>query len=733
MQKAVFPVMGMMCAVCAETVAKTVRRLAGVEAADVNFAAGTLNVTWDPQITDSAEMARTLNTAGYVLITENDEVKAEEKVRLEEAKSYRALRTKMILAWVLTVPIAVVCMTHIHFPGLNWVLAAVTAVVLAWCGGGFYKRGFRAMMSNAPSMDTLVAVSTLISYLFSLFNTAFPDVLESRGMSADVYYEGAAMIVAFVLTGKWLEARSRRHTGDALRALIGLQPSEALKIMPDGKTATVPISSLRPGDEIIVRDGERIPVDGEVIDGRATVDESMLTGEPVPIEKEKKDKVTAGTLLKKGGLSVKVRQVGAATELARIIASVRRAQSSKAPVQKAVDRISGIFVPTVMVISIITFMIWLLLGGKYLPQAMVAAVSVLVIACPCALGLATPTAIMVAIGRGAKNGLLIKDAASLELLSKINVMIFDKTGTLTSGHPMVEAAYYNRELSESETEALKKAVIGAEMKSTHPLGEALINYLGTGATEPERYEYEPGKGITTVVDHIRYEIGSPALAENSTDIAFRMNIADMEREGYSIVVVIREDKPAAAFGIADKLRPDAANMIDRLKQMGITPVLLTGDRATAAAKVAHSVGIKEYFAESLPGDKLRVVKRYKDEGKVVAMVGDGINDAEALAAADVSVALGGGSDIAIETAQLTLAGGDMKAITKAITLSTKTIRVIHENLFWAFIYNTLGIPLAAGVLYPLGWMLNPMFASAAMALSSICVVTNSLRLNKIKI
>lgn len=732
-ESAVYPVIGMMCAVCANTVTETVRKLPGVKSADVNFASATLSVEWNPAETDPQEMARALDKAGYVLIAGSDETKAREMAEQQELATYRNIRTKMIMAWLVTIPIGVICMAHIHFPGANILLAILTAFVVFYCGAGFYRRGFRAAMTGAPSMDTLVCVSTLISFAFSLFNTLFPDILESRGMQADVYYEGAAMIVAFVLTGKWLEARSRRHTGDALKALMNLQPAEAVRLLHDGTTEKMPVSDLRPDDLIIVTDGERIPVDGIVDKGSATIDESMLTGEAIPVEKRAGDKVTGGTLIKRGVITVKALRVGAATELSRIIASVRRAQASKAPVQKSVDKISGIFVPAVMMISIITFFIWLLFGSHFLPQAMVTAVSVLVIACPCALGLATPTAIMVGIGRGASTGLLIKDATSLETLSKVNVMIFDKTGTLTSGHPTVTAEYYSPWLTVNERSAMTRAVVGAEGKSTHPLGEALTAYLASEGTEPSEFRYEAGRGIWCRSDGVTYEIGAPSLADSSDDIEFRMHLADMEREGLSIVAVIREGRPAAAFGISDTVRTEAKSVITDLDEMGIMPVLLTGDRRKSAEQLAASVGIKEIYAETLPGDKLDVVRRYKDMGYRVAMVGDGINDAEALAAADVSVALGGGSAIAIETAQLTLAGGDISSIPKAIRLSSKTIRVIHQNLFWAFIYNTLGIPLAAGLLYPVGFMLNPMFASAAMALSSVCVVMNSLKLNRVKL
>lgn len=595
----IFPVVGMMCAVCSNTVEKTLQELPGVKSAEVNFAAANVTVSWDPAVTDPEEMARAVDSAGFTLIVEYDEAQAIREAEQEELRGLRDLRRRMIVAWAITIPLSVLCMVHVHFPAENWIYMVMTLVVMFYCGLDFYRRGFKAMAVKAPSMDTLVAVSTLISFLFSVFNTIFPQILEGRGMRADVYYEGAAMIIAFVLTGKYMEARSRRHTGDALRALMALEPDKA--------------KGLLPGDTVEIVPGDRVPVDGEVSTGSITVDESMLTGESEPVVKNPGDKIFAGTFCVGGKATATARRVGAATELARIIASVRRAQSSKAPVQRAVDKVSAIFVPTVMALSLLTFVIWMIVAPNLLPQAFVCAISVLVIACPCALGLATPTAIMVGIGNGASSGILIKDAAALERISKVDTVIFDKTGTLTTG--------------------------------------------------PE-----------------------------------------------------------------DKVRPGAPEMIARLKARGITPVLLSGDKRERVDRVAREVGIDTVYSEVLPGDKLATVQRYRREHHVVAMVGDGINDAEALADADVSVAIGGGTDIAVETAQLTLAGGNVAALPEAIDLSHRTLRIIHQNLFWAFIYNTVGIPIAAGALYPLGFLLTPIFASAAMALSSVCVVTNSLRL-----
>lgn len=730
-QTEVFPVVGMMCAVCANSVGKTISAMEGVKNAEVNFAGGSLTVTWDPAVTDPAAMARALDEAGYTLIADSDAAKADLRAEREEAAMLANMKSRLIIAWMFTIPIALLCMAGIHFYADAWIYMGMTAIVMFYCGSGFYRRGFKAVKAKAPSMDTLVAISTLASFLFSLVATVFGDKMKALGFRADLYYEGAAMIIAFVLTGKYLEAMSRRHTGDALRALMGLQPKEAILLEPDGSSRPVRISHIRPDMLLSVRPGDRIPVDGVVEDGSASVDESMLSGEPLPVEKTAGSTVTAGTLLVNGAITVRARRVGAATELARIIASVRRAQASKAPVQRIADKISAIFVPSIMAVSLITFAVWCAMGTEYIPTAVITAISVLVIACPCALGLATPTAIMAGIGRGASKGILVKDATALELLSKVKTVVLDKTGTLTMGHPEVKEVFFDRSASQADVEA---AVAGAEALSSHPLADALVRYLsakGIKGAQIADFSYTPGVGISCRAGGREYRIGNAALADSSDNLELRMHIADLQRKGESVATVICDGKLAVVYGISDTLRPQAAATVARLKELGVEPVLLTGDRREAALTLAAEVGIRNVVADALPGDKLDIINRIKSEGKCVAMVGDGINDAEALASADVSVALGGGADIAMETAQLTIADADIAKIPTAISLSARTLRIIHENLFWAFIYNVLGIPLAAGVLYPLGFMLNPMFASAAMALSSICVVLNSLRLTRL--
>lgn len=730
-----FPVTGMMCAVCAGTVQKTLSSLPGVESAEVNFATASATVSWHPSETSPDAMRRALDAAGYGLIAESDEARAVAAKEKADAREYAAMKRRVAAAWALSVPLAVLCMTHVHFPAEGWVYMAMTLVVMVWCGAGFYRRGFRSLAAGAPTMDTLVAVSTSVSFLFSLVNTAFPSLMESLGLSADLYYEGAAMIVTFVLTGKLMEMRSRRNTGAVLKALMGLQPATAMVVADDGSMSETPVADIRPGMSVAVRPGERVPVDGTVSAGVSAVDESMLTGEPQAVEKQAGDRVTAGTLNGNGTLTVAVTGVGADTELARIVRSVRDAQGSKAPVQKLVDRISAWFVPAVMAVSVLTFLVWWLAAGDA-ATGLVCAVSVLVIACPCALGLATPTAVMVGIGRGAREGILVKDATALELLDRTDTVVLDKTGTITSGHPRVTQSVWAKNISDADRERLAAVAYGGELKSTHPLAKALCDWFeahGVTPATPDEFEYVPGKGMTLSCGGRRYEIGSAALLGNGGDDALPARaVADWTEAGDGIVALAEDGRPVAAFRVADTLQPGIPDTIKSIQASGREVILLTGDREAAARHVAAQAGISQVIAETMPGDKFNVIKRLRGQGKTVAMAGDGINDAEALAEADVSVAMGGGSDIAIEVAQLTLVSGHLSALPEAFRLSRKTLTIIRENLFWAFVYNVAGIPLAAGALAWAGFTLTPMFASAAMALSSVCVVSNSLRIKTSK-
>ncbi|MBD5237595.1 MAG: cadmium-translocating P-type ATPase [Bacteroidales bacterium] len=734
--KGIYPITGMMCAVCSNTVQKTASDQPGVISAEVNFANASLALEWNPKITSPEKIAAAIRDAGYDMIIEQSEEKAVEEKEKHDAKEYSDMKRRTIIAWALTIPLSAMCMLHLHFPCAPWLYMVMTLAVMAGCGSGFFKRGIKALLTGAPSMDSLVALSTTVSFLFSLFNTIFPEVMTSRGLNADLYYEGAAMIIAFVLTGKLMETRSRHNTELALKALMGLQPTEALLLLPDGEQKMVGISEIKAGDFIVVRPGEKIPADGVVTEGTSAVDESMLTGEPLKIEKSAGDSVTAGTINGAGRFVMKAVKVGAETELSRIIKAVREAQGSKAPVQRLVDKISAVFVPTVIGISLLTLIIWLCIGGEYLVVGITAAVSVLVIACPCALGLATPTAMMVGIGRGARMGILVKDAAALERLGKVNVLAIDKTGTITEGTPDVTDVASSSSLSENELKEIYAIVLGAEMNSIHPLSEAISRYLkgkNIAPLSPDSFNYIPGKGIDCRYDGKDYRIGSVDNEQSGENTVLIDRAKSWLNEGAGVVGVYSDLRLLIVFKVEDSLRPDAGATISTLFSLGIKTILLTGDKRSTAEHIAREAGITHVEPEMLPADKQAYISSLMKEGKIVAMAGDGINDTRALAEADVSIAMGSGSDIAIEAAQLTITGGKLSSIPQAIKLARATLRIIRENLFWAFIYNVIGIPIAAGVLFPIGFMLNPMFASAAMALSSVCVVTNSLRLGKMKL
>lgn len=725
----IFPVTGMMCAVCAGTVAKVLRELPGVDYADVNFATGTASVKWNPDIVSPADLADAVGKSGYGLIAGASESENDSERERTENIIYRNLKRKVIAAWAITLPLALFCMVHVHFPGEAWVYMALTAFVLVYCGSGFFRRGFKSLLSKAPTMDTLVAVSVSASFLFSFVNTVFPESVSGLGMRPDLYYEGAAMIVAFVLTGKWLEARSRRRTGSALRALMGLQPGMAAVVGEDGSLREVPVTSVKCGDILAVRPGERIPVDGVVTAGLSSVDESMLTGEPEMVEKRAGDTLHAGTLNGNGSLSAKALKVGEETELARIIRSVRAAQGSKAPVQRLVDKVSAVFVPSVMALSLLTLVVWLCIDGGSPERAFVTSVSVLVIACPCALGLATPMAVMVGVGAGARRGILVKDATALELMAKVEVVVLDKTGTVTTGHPRVTGVAVAPGVERAGAFA---ALYGAELLSAHPLAEAVCAYMRGKGVEPavcSDYRYFPGAGMGFSSCGSEWKAGKPSwMADDEWlgELSRRKEV--WSRTGGSLVSLSCDGRVVALLRVNDTLQPGVRETVEKLEKQHRRLILVSGDGEEAVKRIAGECGIKEYKAGALPSDKFAIVRGLRQRGKVVAMAGDGINDAEALAEADVSIAMGTGSDVAVEVSQVTLASGRISRLPAAIRLSERTIRVIKENLFWAFVYNLLGIPLAAGVLAPLGFMLTPMYASAAMALSSLCVVGNSLRI-----
>ena len=585
-------------------------------------------------------------------------------------------------------------------------------------------------------MDTLVALSTSIAFLFSVFNTFFPEFWYSRGVEPHVYYEASVVIIAFVLTGKLLEERAKGNTSAAIKKLMGLQPKVA-RILRNGLEEEVLIDQLQVGDLVVVRPGEQIPVDGIVSEGDSFVDESMISGEPIPVEKKKGDRVLAGTINQRGSFIINASQVGSETVLARIIRMVQEAQGSKAPVQRIVDRVTGIFVPVVLGIAVLTFILWIVIGGMdYFSYAMLSAVSVLVIACPCALGLATPTALMVGIGKAASQHILIKDAVALEQMRKVNVVVLDKTGTLTEGHPTVSGWLW----AVTQEDYFKGVLLAAEQKSEHPLAGAIVASLqGEEKVVPahlDSFESITGKGVRVIYKGDLFWVGSHKLLKDF-NASLPDVMADMmvqyESEGNGIIYFGRENQILAIIAVSDPVKPTSAEAVKELRQQGIDICMLTGDGQRTALAVAGKLGIDRFVADALPDDKQEFIRELQLQGKTVAMVGDGINDSQALALADVSIAMGKGTDIAMDVAMVTLMTSDLLLLPKAFNLSRQTVKLIHQNLFWAFIYNLIGIPIAAGILYPLyGILLNPMLASAAMAFSSVSVVLNSLSLGRRK-
>ena len=729
----VLPVLEMSCAVCAGNVESTVQALSGVEKASVNFAAGTLTVTYNPSVITLEVMQAAVQAAGYDLIVE-----AEDPVAMQEEKArmhYKILRRNTIGAWTLSIPLALLGMVFMHVPFGNWIMMVLALAIMIFFGRSFYVNGVRHALKGKANMDTLVALSTSIAFLFSLFNTLCPGFWLGKGLEPHVYYEASGVIIAFVLLGKLMEERAKNSSSSAIKGLMGLQPKTA-RLVTDGREEEVPISNLQVGNVVSVRPGEKIPVDGTLLQGSSSVDESMLSGEPIPVEKNAGDRVLAGTINQKGAFTMEATSVGGTTVLAQIVQMVQSAQGSKAPVQRIVDKISGIFVPVVVLLSFLTFVCWLVIGGEsYFSYALLSAVSVLVIACPCALGLATPTALMVGMGKGAEQHILIKDAFALENLCKVDTVVLDKTGTLTEGVPVVTDSYW---ISDDNIRYLD-VLYTAEQKSEHPLASAILCWLeesGAKVCEAENFESLTGRGVRIQVEGVTYWVGSQGLLDifqAGIPEKVRKQIGQWQEDGQSVVFYGQETSLLAVLAISDRIKPTSAEAVKELKKQGIEVHLLTGDGVRTAERVAATLDIGYYKAEVMPNDKEEYIISLQQQGKKVAMVGDGINDSQALARADVSIAMGKGTDIAMDVAMVTLITSDLLLLPGAIRLSKQTVRLIYQNLFWAFIYNVIGIPLAAGVLFPInGLLLNPMLASAAMAFSSVSVVLNSLRLKFMK-
>lgn len=732
-KKITFPVLGMTCAGCASSVESMLKRTDGVADAAVNYANQT---AWAevPENFDVKLLQQAVQAIGYDLVIDVEDPKLiQEEIRL---KQYKELKHRTIWATILSLPVVVIGMFFMDMPYGNWISMALSAPVVFWLGRSFFVNAWKQAKHQKANMDTLVALSTGIAFLFSLFNTIYPQFWHKQGLHAHVYYEAAAVVISFISLGKLLEERAKSNTTTAIKKLMGLQPKTVVALI-DGWEKEIPIALVQEGYTLLVKPGDKIPVDGKVVSGESFVDESMITGEPVALEKKAGEQVFAGTINQKGSFLFTAEKVGDDTLLAQIIKMVQQAQGSKAPVQKLADKIAGIFVPVVVGIAILTFMVWMLLGGENaFTHALLTAITVLVIACPCALGLATPTAIMVGVGKGAENNMLIKDAESLELAHRVDAVILDKTGTITEGKPVVVNTLESNELTVVD----KQVLFNIESQSEHPLADAVANYLKVETVERiflNHFESITGKGVEANYLNTTYLIGNKQLMlDKGINITLQqMQYADAcQAQAQTVVYFAARNQVLCLMAIADKIKATSATAIQQLKNGGVEVYMLTGDNQQTATAVAKQVGIKQFRAEFLPADKANFIKQLQAEGKVVAMVGDGINDSQALAQADVSIAMGKGSDIAMDVAKITLITSDLRSVPQVLILSGKTVRTIKQNLFWAFIYNIIGIPLAAGVLYPFnGFLLNPMIAGAAMALSSVSVVSNSLRLKWVKL
>lgn len=729
--KQTFPVLEMTCAACAISVESMLKSVEGVKDARVNFANNSAWVAYDPAAATLQTLQATVRSIGYDLVIDVENVEAAKSEA--QNRHYRKLKSRTIWSSVLSLPVVVIGMFFMDMPYANWIMLVLASPVILYFGRGFFANAWKQARHGKANMDTLVALSTGIAYLFSVFNTVYPDFWHQRGLHAHVYFEAAAVIVAFISLGKLLEEKAKSNTSSAIKKLMGLQPSVVNVIVEDDQVEEIPLAQVEPNYILLVKPGEKIAVDGVVTAGASYVDESMISGEPVPVAKKTGEKVFAGTINQKGSFRFKAEKVGADTLLAQIIRKVQEAQGSKAPVQKLVDKISGIFVPIVIGIAILTFIVWMVAGvDNAFTHALLSAITVLVIACPCALGLATPTAIMVGVGKGAENNILIKDAESLELAHKVNAVILDKTGTITEGKPTVTDLLIEKE---QDAALLKKILLSIELQSEHPLAEAIVAHLKAGGSTGlplQSIESVTGKGVTAVYGGKSYLLGNAKLMSDHGVMLMSplMNrAAELQASAKTVVLFAEEKRLVAIIAIADRVKESSAVAIETLVEKGIEVYMLTGDNKQTAAAIGRQVGITNYRAEVLPSDKAAFVKQLQDAGKIVAMVGDGINDSQALAQANVSIAMGRGSDIAMDVAKMTLITSDLNSIPKALTLSRATVSTIRQNLFWAFIYNLIGIPLAAGLLYPVnGFLLDPMIAGAAMALSSVSVVSNSLRL-----
>lgn len=724
MKKISIPISGMHCASCAQNIERSLRKLKGVSNANVNFATERATVEFNEKIISENKIFETIEKSGYTVIKEVEETIDKEKMARES--EIRKLKNLFLFSLALSVPIFIISMVlewlGVMIPDKNIILFFLATPVQFIAGYGFYRGAFSALKAKTASMDSLISIGTSAAYFYSLFVVFFP-----KALGEHVYFETSAVLMTFIILGKFLEAVTKSKTSEAIKKLIGLQPKTAT-VIRNGKEMQVQIKDVMIGDIIVVKPGQRIPVDGFVLEGLSSVDESMITGESIPVEKKKGDNVIGGTMNKHGSFKFKATKIGKDMVLSQIIELVEDAQGSKAPIQRLADKVSSYFVPAVLIISIFSFSIWYFVFGQTFVFSLSIFISVLIIACPCALGLATPTAIIVGTGKGAENGILIKGAEALENIHKINAIVFDKTGTLTKGKPeltdIVELNKVNKK------EILKYAAI-AEKGSEHPLAEAIINKARRlKIPDATSFKAIPGYGILA-----RYNRKTILFGNRSLMRKYKIRIdevegklSDLENEGKTVMILALNKRPVGLIAVADTLKEFSKEAVNRLHKMNKEVIMITGDNKRTAEAIAKQLGIDSVLSEVLPKDKAKEIDKLQKKGKVVAMVGDGINDAPALAKADVGIAIGAGTDIALETGQIVLIKNDLRDVVTAIGLSNYTIKKIKQNLFWAFFYNSILIPIAAGLFYPL--TINPMIAGAAMAFSSVSVVSNSLLMKR---
>ncbi|MFH1364786.1 MAG: heavy metal translocating P-type ATPase [Candidatus Aenigmatarchaeota archaeon] len=722
-----FVISGMHCASCAANIEFNLKDKKGVDIASVNFATEKATVEFDKKVISEADIVKVIESLGFKIISNVDDQ------RVEREKEIKKLRNLFLISLILSIPIFIISMVlqwfGITLPYQNYILLILTTPIQFYVGLRFYKGAFGALKAKTATMDTLVAIGTSTAYIYSIFVMLLPGILGDH-----VYFETSAVLITFIIFGRWLEAITKGKTSEAIKKLVGLQPKKAI-VIRKGKEIQIPIEDVLVGDVIVVKPGQKIPVDGIIVDGSSSVDESMITGESIPVEKGKDDTVIGATINKHGSFRFKATKIGKDTTLHQIIRLVEEAQGSKAPIQRLADKVSGYFVPAVIIIALLSFILWYFVLGQSFIFGLTTFVAVLIIACPCSLGLATPTAIMVGTGKGAENGILIKGAEALENAHKLTTVVFDKTGTLTEGKPVVTDLIPLNKVSAKDV--LKYASI-VENKSEHPLAEAI---LGRAKKEkikiPNASSFEsiPGHGIKAIYNKKLILFGNRKMMEKhkiKTE-EFEKRISKMEMEGKTAMILALDKKVVGLIGVADTLKKSSKDAVKKLHEIGKDVIMITGDNQRTANAIAKQLGIDHVLADVLPEDKSKEIEKLQRDGKVVAMVGDGINDAPALAKADIGIALGAGTDVALETGQIVLVKNDPMDVATAIDLSNYTIKKIKQNLFWAFFYNSIGIPIAAGILFPFtGFLLNPMIAGAAMAFSSVSVVSNSLLMKRYK-